>query len=249
MNHFLDLAERLQVKGLTSDVTSTSTSNNGGSNKKAVSNPLLASTSTPTPTPSLLKKANNQSPMPSPAKKIKQAKDEEPQLNSSIAKDESDAPNDDIIKDEEDNNSNTLEEETGVGNDSGDFLHSTFGTAFKDEETDDLNSSFENNSSTTTMQHQANTIEPIIAADGTKEYPCVYCDKRYITRARLKRHVLDCHETGNFSCPACGKIFSSSRRLKDHQRSRYCHGQGQGQVHVGVSEPSVILSEQQEQMS
>ncbi len=53
----------------------------------------------------------------------------------------------------------------------------------------------------------------------------MYCEKRYLTRSRLKRHVLDVHEKGEFPCPDCSKVFTSSRRLKDHQRSRYCHGQ------------------------
>ena len=53
-----------------------------------------------------------------------------------------------------------------------------------------------------------------------------------MTRSRLKRHILDVHEQGEFPCTECNKMFNSSRRLKDHQRSKYCHGQ---QVRVLIS--------------
>lgn len=56
------------------------------------------------------------------------------------------------------------------------------------------------------------------------EYKCAYCGKQYVSRGRTRRHITDCHETSTVPCPNCGKVFTSTRRLKDHQRSRYCHG-------------------------
>ena len=66
-------------------------------------------------------------------------------------------------------------------------------------------------------------------------YACPYCEKIYLTKSRVKRHILDVHETGEYPCPDCNKMFTSQRRLKDHSRSQYCKGKQQMQVPVNTS--------------
>jgi len=80
-----------------------------------------------------------------------------------------------------------------------------------------------------------NTAEPVFGSDGARGYACPYCEKIYLTKSRVKRHILDVHETGEYPCPDCNKMFTSQRRLKDHSRSQYCKGKQQLQVPVNTN--------------
>lgn len=66
------------------------------------------------------------------------------------------------------------------------------------------------------------TEPPTIGPDGTKEYRCIFCDKKYLRRSRVRRHISDTHITGFFPCSECGKVFASNRKMKDHQSKSKC---------------------------
>lgn len=54
------------------------------------------------------------------------------------------------------------------------------------------------------------------------EYRCIFCDKKYLRRSRVRRHISDTHITGFFPCSECGKVFASNRKMKDHQSKSKC---------------------------
>lgn len=69
---------------------------------------------------------------------------------------------------------------------------------------------------------------------GNKEFQCSTCGKQFVSRERLKRHMVRHYGELKFKCDLCPKAYTRSdkllyhRRTHDQQMTHTCHRCGKG---------------------
>jgi len=68
-------------------------------------------------------------------------------------------------------------------------------------------------------------VEPILAEPGQSSGDgkvCPICFKEFPKNGPMRRHFEDIHQTGEFPCPGCQKMFTSKNKMSSHF-SRHCN--------------------------
>ncbi len=75
--------------------------------------------------------------------------------------------------------------------------------------------------SVTQALHVATPLIDIKCKGRVEKHYCQLCDKAYLSKYKLKDHVLVKHEGQTVSCPDCGKRFSSRSSMEMHKKQQH----------------------------